>query len=268
MLSYQHGYHAGNLADVHKHALLAWTLDYLTQKPKPLSYIETHAGRGLYDLNAPEARKTGEAAQGIGRAADWFAADHPYARALSAVRAQHGPGAYPGSPLIAATLLRADDPLVLAEAHPAEHAALLRALPMRTLPPGTQIRHEDGFAMARAVVPPTPRRGLMVIDPSYELPADYERLPPFIAAMARKWPVGIILLWYPILSDARHGSMLSALQVVHPDALRHEVRFPPARPGHRMTGSGLFVVNPPWGLSEEAATLARRFASLAPNPRS
>ena len=257
MLSYQHGYHAGNLADVHKHALLAWTLAYLTQKPKPLCYIETHAGRGLYDLSAPEAQKTGEAAQGIGRAERWFDADHPYAQALAATRATHGPAAYPGSPLIAATFLRPDDRLHLAEAHPAEHDALARALPWER-----QIRHGDGFAMARALVPPTPRRGLMVIDPSYELPADYDRLPDFVATMARKWPVGVIVLWYPILRDARHAPMLRALAAAHPDALRHEVRFAAARSGHRMTGSGLFVLNPPWGLAEEGAWLASRFASL------
>ena len=257
MLSYQHGYHVGNLADVHKHALLAWMLDYLTRKPKPLSYIETHAGRGLYDLAAPEARKTGEAAQGIGRAEGWFDADHPYAQALAATRAGFGPAAYPGSPLLAATLLRPEDRIHLAEAHPGEHAALVRLMD-----DGAHIRHEDGFAMARALVPPTPRRGLMLIDPSFELPADYARLPPFTAAMARKWPVGIIALWYPILTDARHGAMLAALAEAHPDALRHEVRFPPARAGHRMVGSGLFVINPPWGLAEEAARLARLFSSL------
>jgi 23S rRNA (adenine2030-N6)-methyltransferase len=257
MLSYQHAYHAGNLADVHKHAALAWMLGYLTQKPKPVSYIETHAGRGLYDLTAPEARKTGEAAQGIGRAADWFDADHPYAQALAAIRATHGPTAYPGSPLIAATLLRPDDRLHLAEAHPAEHAALARALPWER-----QIRHEDGFAMARALVPPTPRRGLMMIDPSYELQADYDRLPDFVAGVARKWNVGVIVLWYPILRDARHAGMLAALRAAHPDALVHEVGFPPARAGHRMTGSGLFVLNPPWGLAEEAARLSARFAAL------
>jgi 23S rRNA (adenine2030-N6)-methyltransferase len=257
MLSYQHAYHAGNLADVHKHAALAWMLDYLTRKSKPLSYIETHAGRGLYDLAAPEARKTGEAAQGIGRAEGWFAPDHPYARALAAVRARHGASAYPGSPLIAATLLRPDDRLELAEAHPAEHAALRRALPE-----WARITHGDGFALARARVPPTPRRGLLMIDPSYERPADYDRLPDFVAAMARKWPVGVIVLWYPILREPRHAAMRAALAAAHPQALRHEVRFPPVRPGHRMTGSGLFVRNPPWGLAEEAARLAARFAAL------
>ena len=98
MLSYQHAYHAGNLADVHKHAVLGWCLDYLTRKPKPLTYIETHAGRGLYDLSGTEALKTGEAAKGISLASAWFAPDHPYARALAQVQATHGPTAYPGSP--------------------------------------------------------------------------------------------------------------------------------------------------------------------------
>ena len=97
MLSYQHLYHAGNLADVQKHALLAWVLDYLTQKDKPLSYIETHAGRGLYDLSAPEAVKTGEAAQGVGLLADRLPADHPYRQRLDEVRVMYGPDAYPGT---------------------------------------------------------------------------------------------------------------------------------------------------------------------------
>ena len=109
MLSYQHIFHAGNLADVHKHALLAWTLDYLVAKDKPLTYIETHAGRGLYDLTAAEAEKTGEAAAGIAKAEAWLPADHPYRRRLAEVRAHHGDMAYPGSPLIAATTLRSAD---------------------------------------------------------------------------------------------------------------------------------------------------------------
>jgi hypothetical protein len=102
MLSYQHHFHAGNLADVQKHALLAWCLAYLTQKDKPLTYIETHAGRGLYDLASEYALKTGEAALGIERAEDWFPKDHPYRQRLNEVRASYGPTAYPGSPLIAA----------------------------------------------------------------------------------------------------------------------------------------------------------------------
>ena len=111
MLSYQHGYHAGNMADVHKHALLAWMLGYLTQKDKPLSYLETHAGRGLYQLDTPEALKTGEAAAGIERVKQlgWFAAEHSYAVALGKVRAALGAAAYPGSPLVAEGFLRAGE---------------------------------------------------------------------------------------------------------------------------------------------------------------
>jgi len=118
MLSYQHAYHAANLADVHKHALLAWVLDYLTRKDKPLSYIETHAGRGLYDLEGEAARKTGEAAQGFDRVAGWFGPDHPYAVQVARTRALHGVRAYPGSPLIAAQALRPGDRMHLAELHP------------------------------------------------------------------------------------------------------------------------------------------------------
>ncbi|QFT60501.1 Ribosomal RNA large subunit methyltransferase J [Sulfitobacter sp. THAF37] len=258
MLSYQHIYHAGNLADVHKHGLLAWMLDYLTAKDKPLTYMETHGGRALYDLADAAARKTGEAAQGIDRARGWFGAEHPYPRVLDAVRADHGPSAYPGSPLIAARLLRPSDQIHLAELHPAEHAAL--DLAMSPYPAKCHLR--DGIETAFALVPPTPRRGLMLIDPSYEIKSDYETLPRTIQRLARAWNVGIIVLWYPILTTKAHQPMLAALAQAHPQALRHEVRFPPARPGHGMVGSGLFVINPPYGLEGEARRLASHFANL------
>jgi 23S rRNA (adenine2030-N6)-methyltransferase len=255
MLSYQHHYHAGNPADVHKHAVLAWMLAYLAAKPKPLSYIETHAGRGLYDLSDAAAARTGEAAQGIGRMESHLPADHPYRRCLDAARAAHGPAAYPGSPLIAALSLRAGDTLHLAEMHPGEHEHLTAALG----PHGARIRREDGFAMARALCPPMPRRGLLLCDPSYEIKADYTGIPAHFERLARVWNVGILVLWYPILAQAAHGAMLAALTAAFPGALRHEVRFAPVREGHRMTGSGLFVVNPPYGLAEETTRLARLF---------
>lgn len=261
MLSYQHSYHAGNLADVHKHAALCLALDYLTRKDKPLSYIETHAGRGLYDLSSTEAARTGEAAQGIANAEGWFPADHPYRRALGIVREAHGPDAYPGSPLLARTLLRPGDRLHLAELHPLEHDALRRALRA----PDTQVYRQDGFALAHSLCPPEPRRGLMLIDPSWEVKADYETLPKLLRQIARKWNVGVVLLWYPLLGDARHRPMLRQLQADHPEALTHEVAFPPARKGHRMVGSGLFVINPPWGLLDALDPLAERFRAL---PRS
>ena len=259
MLSYQHIYHAGNAADVQKHALLAWMLDYLTGKDKPLTYIETHAGRGLYRLDAPEARKTGEAALGVRRLEDAFPEDHPYRRRLAEVRGWYGPDAYPGSPLLAALSLREDDRMHLAELHPQENAALKEVM----APFGARVVREDGFAMALALAPPTPRRGLVLIDPSYELKEDYAAIPRFVAAIRRKWNVGIVALWYPILTDSRHGPMLAALSGEASDALRHEVSFGPAREGHRMIGSGMFVVNPPYGLDAEAARLGGIFASLA-----
>ncbi len=260
MLSYQHLYHAGNLADLHKHALLAAMLDYLTVKEKPLSYLETHAGRGLYDLNAPEARRTGEAAAGItrARAEGWLPTAHPLIRALEKFRERHGPMAYPGSPMIAAHFLRPGDRAHLAELHPTEGAALEQVMSGT----GAHVHRQDGFAMANAICPPTPRRGLLLIDPSYEIKADYAALPRFITQIARKWNVGVIALWYPILGDRRHRAMTEALTRTHPQALVSEVAFPPARAGHGMTGSGMFILNPPWGIAEEAGQLAQRFATL------
>ena len=258
MLSYQHAYHAGNLADLHKHALLAVALQRLVQKPKPITYIETHAGRGLYDLTSDAALRTGEAAAGIGRALDeaWLPPGHPLLAAIAAVRAAHGPDAYPGSPLIAAQFLRPGDATHLAELHPAEHAALASVAGF------AHLRHEDGFAAANALIPPTPRRGMLLVDPSYEVKADYDRLPGWIQRMAGKWNVGVIALWYPVLSDARHRPMVAALAADHPDALSSEVRFPPARPGHGMVGSGMFVINPPFGLADEADRLAALYGRL------
>lgn len=251
MLSYQHAYHAGNLADLHKHALLAVALDYLTRKDKPLSYLETHAGRGLYALDGAEAAKTGEARVGIQRAEaqGWLVPHHPLLTALAAVRRSHGPWAYPGSPLIAAHFLRRGDSAHLAELHPAEYEALSHVAGFATL------HRQDGFQMAQAICPPTPRRGLMLIDPSYEVKSDYAAIPRQIGLIARKWNVGVIALWYPILPDNRHAPMLDMLVAAHPQALRSEVAFAPLRAGHSMTGSGMWVLNAPFGLTDEAARL-------------
>lgn len=256
MLSYQHIYHAGNLADVHKHSLLAWMLDYMTRKDKPISYIETHAGRALYDLTADESRKTGEAAMGINRTRSWFADDHPYMKSLLQTAETDGNNAYPGSPMIAGQRLRETDRITLAELHPGEHNALELALPTATC------RRTDGFEMAHSMLPPTPRRGLMLIDPSFEIKDDYEMIPSHIRKYARAWNVGVIALWYPVLRSNAHINMLETLQNDHPKALRHEVRFTPARPGHGMVGSGLFVINPPFGLAETAANLKKLFDTL------
>lgn len=257
MLSYQHGFHAGNLADVHKHALLAWMLGYLVQKPKPLSYLETHAGRGLYDLAGPDARKTGEAEKGIGTVSEWFV-DHPFGDAVDRVRKTHGKSAYPGSPLIAAQLLRPVDKITLADLHPQESAALKDAM----LGVSAQVVQKDGFEMAISRTPPEPRRGILLCDPPYEVKSDYQNIPEFFAKLHRRWPVGVLVLWLPILSDERHKPMIQKLTSHFKDALFSQVAFAPARPGHGMIGSGLFVVNPPYGLAEEATRIEALFASL------
>ncbi|PTX57440.1 23S rRNA (adenine2030-N6)-methyltransferase [Litoreibacter ponti] len=256
MLSYQHIFHAGNPADVHKHALLCAMLGYMCAKDKPISYLETHAGRGLYDLGAAEALKTGEAAAGITSLAARMAGDHPYLVALSGIRAAHGAQAYAGSPLLAAGMLRDGDRMHLAELHPQEFAALRDAM----RPYRAKCYQQDGFEMAHAICPPEPRRGLMLIDPSYEVKSDYATIPGQIAKLHRKWKVGVIALWYPILTSGAHAPMLTALEALSlPKALRHEVRFPPVRAGHRMVGSGIFIANAPYGLEAEGAQLSELF---------
>ncbi len=257
MLSYQHIYHAGNPADVHKHALLASMLSYLTRKEKPLSYLETHSGRGLYQLGSEEAVKTGEAAAGIAALQDKLPPDHPYLQALATIRSLHGAEAYPGSPLLASTLLRKGDRLHVAELHPQEYAALSDVMTHKA-----KCYPLDGFEMAHAVAPPEPRRGLLLIDPSYEVKSDYELIPTQISKLHRKWNVGVIALWYPILTSGAHMPMLEQLESTQlPGALRHEVRFPPVREGHRMIGSGMFMINAPYGTDQAAKTISLAFAA-------
>ena len=127
-----------------------------------------------------------------------------------------------------------------------------------------QIHQRDGTAMALSVTPPDPRRGLCLIDPSYEVKDDYESIPVLISRLHRKWAVGGIILWYPLLVGGPHRPMLRLLSEIFPEALRHEVRFPPAREGHRIEGSGLFILNPPYGLDTETAALSALYARIAP----
>jgi len=256
MLSYQHAYHAGNLADVHKHAVLSWVLAYMTRKDKPLSYIETHGGRGLYDLEADEALKTGEAAVGVEAVGDWFGPDHPYGTVLAACREENGDTNYPGSPWIASHLLRSEDVLHVAELHPLERSILEITVP------GAHIHGQDGFDMVYSQCPPTPRRGLLLVDPSYEVKDDYVSIPRHFVKISKAWPVGVLILWYPILTDFRHRPMIKALQRDLKEPLFHEVQFPPARKGHGMIGSGMMLVNAPWGLEDELARLSEKFATL------
>jgi 23S rRNA (adenine2030-N6)-methyltransferase len=256
VLSYQHGYHAGGPADLHKHIALAELLARLTAKPRGVTYLETHAGRGLYDLGSAEALKTGEAAQGIGRLVpDPTTA---FGQALAAVRAAEGPAAYPGSPLLARRLLRPQDRLVLMELHPAEHAGLAAAL----AGPGVAIHRRDGFEGAPALAPFRPRRGLVLVDPSYEVKSEYADAAAFVRRLVAKWPEAAVLVWYPILPAGRHAELRAGLA---PLAARfQEVGFDPA-PARGMTGSGLALVNAPHGAEGAfAAALAQAAPVLVP----
>ena len=239
MLSYQHAYHAGNPADVQKHDALARLIAALTVKPRPITYMETHAGRGLYDLTSPEAQKTGEAAHGVLK----IKPTGPYAEALARVRAKHGPNAYPGSPLIAAELLREDDQMHMMELHPAENAALRRVLDRAS------IHKRDGFEGVLAISPPTPRKGLVLIDPSYEVKSDYAAVPAFVTKLLSRWAEATILIWYPILPEARHKVLLDGLAAHEPQIWEVPVDLGKDK---GMTGSGMVGINLPWGYTLSA----------------
>ena len=237
MLSYQHAYHAGGPADLHKHAALAALIALMTRKPRGITVMDSHAGRGLYDLAGPEASKTGEAARGIARIEP---REGPFATALGAARAAAGPAGYPGSPMVARSLMRPQDRLVLYELHPREHAALETALSG----PGATIHRRDGHGALADLAPPTPRRGLVLIDPSYETKSEYDQVVETVHALLRRWPQAAVLVWYPVLPAGRHQPLVDAL--ASPRTVRDEVALaePPAR---GMTGSGLLGLNLPHG---------------------
>jgi 23S rRNA (adenine2030-N6)-methyltransferase len=256
MLSYQHGYHAGCLADVHKHAALAALCLRLREKPKPLSYLESHAGRGVYDLASAEAEKTGEAKAGILRlmAEGAIPADQPLAKAIRMTEREFGKGFYPGSPMIAAQLLGPGDVLHLMEMHPREHEALKRTMKEHN----AHIHRRDGYEGVLAISPPMPRRGLVLVDPSYEISNEYLRVADFVVALHRKWPQATLMVWYPLLKAGLHEPMAARiLRSGLPDTVRREVRFRLAPGSAGMRGSGLIIVNSPWGI-EPALDAAER----------
>lgn len=238
MLSYQHAYHAGNPADLHKHIVLAELLHLLTQKPRGITVMETHAGRGIYDIGSVEAQKTREAADGIAKLS--VPEETVFGAALNDIRATHGPNAYPGSPILTSALLRAADRHILMELHPAEHAALRGAMAAHR----TEIHQRDGYEGVMAIAPPTPRKGLVLIDPSYEIKSEYDQVADFVPQLLQKWAEASVLVWYPVLSAGRHVALIDRLsRLPH---LHREVRFD-LKDGKGMAGSGLVLINPPYG---------------------
>ena len=260
MLSYQHGFHAGGFADVHKHTALCLLLDHLLRKPAPFCVIDSHAGRGRYDLTAPQAEKTGEWRQGIGRLTDAVPSSDGLRRYLEIVRGFNdatGMQVYPGSPMIAARMMRPTDRLILVEGHPAEHAALFREVR------GDQrvhVHRRDSFEALPALVPPEERRGLVLIDPSYEIKSEYERMPGILEAVLRRWANGIIAIWYPILPELRHEPLLAGIEALSQPTLIAELTGPDPERG--LSGTGLVVINPPWQFDEHLAATGTEMAAL------
>ena len=202
-MNYRHAYHAGNFADVLKHAVLALVIEHLKLKPAPFRVIDTHAGIGVYDLASEAAEKTGEWREGIGRILDAGAELSPEAAAalapyLGVVRGLNGDGPlarYPGSPLLARRLMRAGDRLVLNELHPEDRAALAQLFARDR---SVKVLELDGFTALKSLIPPKERRGVVLVDPAYEVPGELERLVHGLKEVARRFATGTILLWYPI----------------------------------------------------------------------
>ena len=251
MLSYRHAFHAGNFADVFKHALLVQLIRALRRKDKPFCVFDTHAGAGCYDLNAPLAQKNCEFVGGIGRLWTQTGLSSELADYVARVRAFNPDGplrVYPGSPRIARALLRPGDRLTLTELHPTEHVAL------QTEFAGDRqvaVHHQDGYAALRALLPPPERRGLVLVDPAYELKIEFDRLTEAVRVIHRRWANGIIALWYPILDRAPSLRWQRTLQTLAiPAMLCVELGLYPYDGPPGLHGCGMILVNPPWQLDE------------------
>jgi len=247
LLSYRHGFHAGNHADVLKHVMLVALLSYLAAKPKGLWYVDTHAGAGIYPLDSGFAARNREHETGIGRL--WGIASAPEAieRYLDLIRSLNPDGRlsrYPGSPWLAAHVLRNQDRLWLHELHPADREALTVTFRDRRV----TIRGEDGFAGLRALLPPAPRRALVLIDPPYEVKTDYDRVVTSLRDAVQRFPAGAYAVWYPMLAEGRSPVMIEKLKGIGiQDWLDASLTVRTAS-GQGLYGSGVFVVNPPYTL--------------------
>lgn len=263
-MNYRHGFHAGNFADVVKHALLALCLIHLRRKDAAFRVIDTHAGRGAYDLASDEAVRGAEWPGGIGRiwthdfAPDVAALIAPY---LDAVRAANPDGqlrTYPGSPDLIRRLLRPNDRLIACEAEPGTARALTAGLRGDARAKAIAI---DGWTALQAYIPPRERRGLVLIDPPYEAMDEWTRLADALIAAQRKWSGGMFFAWYPVKDDTALSKFYRRLTASsHPDMLRIEIARKVATDG-KLRGSGQIILNPPFTLQRDAQIL---LAALAP----
>jgi 23S rRNA (adenine2030-N6)-methyltransferase len=253
MLAYRHAFHAGNHADVLKHVVLTRVLRHLNTKDKGYRYVDTHAGAGGYSLEGRYARQKGEFEQGIGRL--WTRDDlpEPVADYVERVR-EFNPGGrleqYPGSPAIARMLLRPQDQMRLFERHPTDHRILAAYLGAAK---GVEVFDGDGFEGLKGQLPPSTRRGVVLIDPSYEGNGDYPRVVATLRDALARFAEGVYLVWYPQVTKLEAAQLLRRLEALAPKGWLHArltVQEPDAQ-GFGLAGSGVFVLNPPYTLHEQ-----------------
>lgn len=254
-MNYRHGYHAGNFADVFKHAILARILLHMNAKDAAYRVIDTHAGAGSYDLGGKRASATAEFLGGIKRLQE----NLPTGKALELLQpyldavARYAP-AYPGSPLIAQELTRAQDALVFCELHPEEHAALVKSVGRDRR---TKSLALDGWTALKSLLPPKERRGLVLIDPPFEDTAEFRHIADGIEEAMRRFATGIYLIWYPVKN--RHDTDAAIRRILRAatgkPALRLELEVGAPQSEGTLQASGLLVINPPWKLKEECDAL-------------
>lgn len=259
-MNYRHAFHAGGFADVIKHIVLVRMLAYLHEKPAAFRVIDTHAGAGAYDLTSEEARRGGEWLTGIARIMQARFSEktepllRPYLDIVRAFNPQRDLVAYPGSPLIARALLRPQDRLTACEVEPTARKRLIEQLRRDTQ---ARVVDLDGWTALPAFVPPNERRGLVLIDPSFEQKDEFERLAEGFTEAFTKWPTGSYLLWYPVKSRratdglARHVAEVAGAGKPAGKCLRLEFSVAPQAASPGLVSTGLLIVNPPWTLMGE-----------------
>jgi 23S rRNA (adenine2030-N6)-methyltransferase len=249
-VNYKHIYHAGNFADVAKHVGLLYCLDALKRKDAAFFVLDSHAGRGYYDLQAAEAQKSGEAERGVQRLITNSLGAGSLSAYFTAIRARQGKrlARYPGSPVLIAQELRRQDRALFVELMPAEARAADREIESLG-----RIRTEigDGYAALKAFLPPDERRGLVLIDPPYESLEELKLMLQAFADAYRRWPSGIFLMWYPIRSAAQRSMVHARFEALRiPKMLLADLAIHPDDAGLGLAGSGLLIVNPPYGADE------------------
>ena len=250
MLSYRHGYHAGNHADVLKHMLLCLTLRFLNQKDKPYSIIDTHSGAGIYSLNSVFAQKNKEYLTGLNKVISnekLHKLIPEYFEVIKSINKASVLDFYPGSPLFECALSRAEDKLTFIDLHPAEIEVLKKNFSRDNR---VNIQKRNGFEALNALLPPNPRRGLCVIDPSYEEKSDYPELVKYIKIAIKKWNVGCFLIWYPVLARTIDHSkkLVQDIKRLNLPLLQAELQIEAQAEDIGMCGSGILLVNYPVGI--------------------